>query len=67
MKISGCTPGNQGLILWSSDTSSGCPMQNDSTTTVIEFAIVDKTIFHLLQAHSDRPLTERCVIVLALT
>ena len=33
-------------------------MQNDSTTTVIEFAITDKTmqsiIFHLLQAHSDR-------------
>ena len=40
-------------------------MQNDSRTGVIAFALVDKLksiIFHLLQAHSDRPLTERRAI-----
>ena len=41
-KIFSCTSGNQGHILWSSDTSWVHPMQNDSTTTVTEFAIVDK-------------------------
>ena len=40
-------------------------MQNDSRTRGIAFALVDKLksiIFHLLQAHSDRPLTERRAI-----